>query len=309
MDTDIIHNHRLVISLMEVCNMSVQKIEEYKQQNGVNVLKVYCKPTKNFPDGKNYFYAPAEAIDLVNEYSWFLMQLKQRVIVCTSIRDYYGKHTLYFHKELFKFYQGFNWDYEIDHIDLVDFDNIDENLNAVTYSQNNINSFSRCYEVYFVKNIAYFRAKININSIAYSMSDYSDEIYERIGIRVPLQANGVLGRFDYNRSKLKEDDICRAQYELMDIVLNSKGMYNFDFKKYRRGSEDILDLERTGKISEEEATYQHILGYADNAWYMLRYGLEGYYKENHIPIPKYSIDEQGFMVHHITGKKLCPFSK
>ena len=32
---------------------------------------------------------------------------------------------------------------------------------------------------------------------------------------------------------------------------------------------DILDLERTGQISEEEAIYRHVLRYAaDNAWYV-----------------------------------------
>lgn len=84
--------------------------------------------------------------------------------------------------------------------------------------------------------------------------------------------------------------------------------YIFDFLKYRRGSEDLLDLERTGVLSEEEATYRHILRYKDNAWYYLRYNLEQYFKDYNIPVPKYSLNEQGFMIHPITGKKLCPFN-
>ena len=81
----------------------------------------------------------------------------------------------------------------------------------------------------------------------------------------------------------------------------------FNFLKYRRGSEDILDLERTGQISEEEAIYRHVLRYADNAWYYYRYGLEQYFRENHIPVPDFDLDSQGFMVDKITRKHLCPF--
>lgn len=282
-------------------------IKDYKQKNGIDILKVYCRPTKSFPDGLNYFYAPVEAIDLVNKYTWFLMRLNKRVMVCASDMKNKKKRTIYFHKELFKFYHGYDWNCEIDHVNLVDFDNTDKNLNAVTYNQNGINKFIRSYGVYYVEDNVYFRAKFNLNGVCYIISDYADEIYRRTGIRVSAKENGLLGKFSYSSGKLNEDDVCRVQYELINIVSDSKGMYSFDFKKYRRGSEDILDLERTGQISEEEATYRHVLQYADNAWYMLRYNLEQYYKENHIPIPKYSLDSNGFMVHPITGKKLCPF--
>lgn len=259
--------------------MAIEKIEEYRQQNGVDILKVYCKPTKVFPEGKNYWYAPAEAIDLVRDYTWFLMRIKQRVVLCTTLYDYYRSINLYFHRELFSFYQGYSWNYEIDHINLIDFDNIDENLNAVTYSQNSLNKFSRNY---------LYNKKCGI---FYCSTYFKGKSYNH-----------------YNHIK-SEDDACIQQNYIEKVWLKEQlddQYYIFDFKKYRRGSEGILDLERTGQISEEEATYRHILKYSDNAWYMLRYGLEGYYKENHIPIPAYSLDADGFMVHPITGQKLCP---
>lgn len=81
----------------------------------------------------------------------------------------------------------------------------------------------------------------------------------------------------------------------------------YDFLKDRRKDIDILDLERTGKISEDEAVYHHVCRYAkDNAWYVYRYDLFEYFRDNHLSVPAFSIDSDGFMVHSITGQKLCP---
>lgn len=75
----------------------------------------------------------------------------------------------------------------------------------------------------------------------------------------------------------------------------------------RKRTLETLELERTGQISSEEATYRYVLKYADNAWYYWRYGLEDYFRYYHIPVPSYNLDEQGFMIHPITGRRLCPF--
>lgn len=82
--------------------------------------------------------------------------------------------------------------------------------------------------------------------------------------------------------------------------------YRYDFLKDRRKDTDILDLERTGQISEDEAIYRHILRYADNAWFYYRYNLTKYFADNRIPLPRYSRDSDGFMIHPITGQQLCP---
>lgn len=258
----------------------VERIEEYKQVNGVSILKVYLKPTKKFPEGNNFFYSPAEAISLVQRYNWFLHQAGNGVAIIAHAGNGYCDKTIYFHKELFKFYQGYNWQEEIDHISLVEFDNTDNNLNAVTRQQNGFNRFTKSYS--YNNNRGHFQPRIAINSKNYR----------------PFSVTH------------REDEACILQNRLEQVDLRSllgTNYYMFDFKKYRRGSESILDLERTGKISEEEAVYHHIMGYSNNAWYYLRYGLQDYYNQYHIPVPKYSLDENGFMTHPITGKKLCPF--
>ena len=261
--------------------MAVQRIEEYRQKNGVDILKVYCKPTKNFPEGKNYFYAPAEAINIVNKYSWYLNSDRNSIYVIACDENNYQVGRIRFHRKLFEFYQGYTWQEHIDHISHVEIDNTDENLNAVTVNQNHYNKFTRGYLL---------------------PNKYRSKFYPQIKL---------LGRVNRPMGYIKtEDRACKSQNYIEQVWLRERlgsQYYMFDFKKYRRGSEDIVDLERVGKISEEEATYRHILRYADNAWYYLRFGLQDYFQQYNIPVPKYSLDTDGFMVHHITGQKLCPF--
>lgn len=256
----------------------VESIKEYKQLNGVSILKVFLKPTAKFPNG-GYFYAPAEAIDLVQKYSWCLAQSRSRVEIRAVIWNGYCSRTILFHKKLFKFYQGYDWQEDIDHINMIEIDNTDDNLNAVTRQQNQFNHFTKGYG--YTNKRGYFQPQIKINSKLYFLP--------------------VVRR---------EDEACIKQNYLEQVDLRfllGTEYYIFDFLKYRRGTEDILDLERTGKISEEEATYKHILRYKDNAWFYLRYNLAEYFKDNHIAVPEYRLDAKGFMIHPVTGQRLCPF--
>ena len=83
--------------------------------------------------------------------------------------------------------------------------------------------------------------------------------------------------------------------------------YRYDFLKDRRHDLDILDMERIGQISEEEAIYRHVLRHAvDNAWYVYRYNLFKYFRDNHLNVPDYAIDGEGYMTHSVTGQRLCP---
>lgn len=263
--------------------MSVERIEEYKQVNGVHILKVYCKPTKAFPEGNNLFYAPSEAINLVKKYAWFLGTYgKHSVYIIAHDNSTYHYDTIQFHAKFFEFYQGYKWQGSIDHINLIEIDNIDCNLNAVNQMQNGFNKLTRGYIFDTRIKPAIFQIKINID-----------------------------GKYYYPyKSVRNEADACSVQNYAEQVWLREtlgSQYYMFDFKKCRRGSQYLLDLERTGQISEEEATYRHIMRYADNAWYYLRYGLQDYFKQYHIPVPQYNLDAYGFMVHPITGQKLCPF--
>lgn len=262
--------------------MAVERVEEYRQKNGVDILKVYCKPTSKFPNG-GYFYAPAKAIDLVRQYTWCLhTEGKNRVCVIARDNSTYHRDTVYFHAKLFEFYNNYTWQGDIAHKDMITYDNADENLEPVTTQQNAFNRMSRGYIFDIRRKPAIFTACIKIDGKYY----------------LPFKA------------VRNEADACITQNYTEQVCLREtlgSQYYMFDFLKYRRGSEDLLDLERTGKISEEEATYRHILRYSQNAWYMLRYGLEQYFKDNHIPIPEYRLDEYGLMIHPITGNRLCPF--
>lgn len=260
--------------------MAVLKKEYYTQLNGVEIIKVILKPTKKFPNG--YFYAPKEAEDLVDSYTWFLHKSGTNRVEIIAVKRKWGtQKTLYFHKDLFKFYRGCNWNDEIDHISLCEFDNTDDNLNTVTKQQNGFNRFVKGYR--YNKDWNNFQANYGLNYKLY----YPFSVTHR------------------------EDEACIQANYIEQVILREKlggdDYYMFDFLKYRRGSEDILDLERTGQITEEEAVYRHILRYADNAWYYLRFGLQEYFTEHNIPVPEYDLDADGFMIDRLTGKKLCPF--
>ena len=143
--------------------MAVQKIEEFQQKNGIYILKVFCKPTSKFPNG--FFYAPAEAFDLVQKYTWCLNQSGNRVYVIAHLRNGHYMKIIYFHKELFKFYQGYDWNGDIDHQNHVEFDNTDDNLNAVSHQQNQFNHFTKGYT--YDNNWGTFKTRIMLNSKNY----------------------------------------------------------------------------------------------------------------------------------------------
>lgn len=251
--------------------MSVEKIKEYG-----DTLKVILKPTRNFPEGKNYFYCSAENINLVQSYCWLLHQNRKNieVVALDSQRNHYQ-----FHRELANKHLGYYPDC-LDHINGVEFDNVNLNLNIVTPQQNSFNRPTRGYKSNKKSNVFYPRITCS-------------QIFWHTSVKTEIEA-------------------CIIQYELETTYLKSlmgDHYYMYDFLKDRRNDLDILDLERTKKISSYSATYQHVLKYAkDNAWYYYRYNLANYFRDNWIAIPKYSLDSQGFMVHPITGQYLCPFN-
>lgn len=245
--------------------MAVECIERYRQLNGINVLKVILKPTKVFPEG--YFYCDASDEELVRQYTWFLKSQRQPYIIANCL----GMQNLCFHQE-----KAFNirsrYPDCINHINGIEYDNANVNLDVVTSQQNCWCKPSRGYGK--DKRFRSFVPHIAVNS---------RQIWAKC-VRTEVEAIQSVYQLEVDH----ED-------------------YMYDFLKDRRKDTDILDLERTGKISEDEAIYHHVCRHAlDNAWYYYRYNLADYFKDNHLKVPAYSIDSDGFMTHSITGQRLCP---
>lgn len=240
----------------------VERIEIYN-----NVLKVILKPTKKFPEG--YFYTDniPEAFNLVKNYSWFLHQSGNN----TYIEAYKDKTIIQFHQEYANKLLGYYPDY-IDHINRVELDNRNENLNVVTKQQNGRNRTSKGYGFRYT----YF------------------------------QPNYVLDGKTYYRGSFKsEPETLLAIYQLRQEIFSD---YNYNFFLDRRDDEDILDAELTGKITTEQAIYYHVKRYVEsNPWYAYRYNLFDYCKQNSIRIPDFELDSQGFMIHPVTKQRLCPY--
>lgn len=246
--------------------MAVLRIEKYRQKDGSDILKVILKPNKTFPDGA-YFYADAIDEELVRDYTWYLGSREPYVIA--SYWDYYmGAQMKRFHRE--KAYNILDkYPDCINHVNGIKFDNANINLDVVTVQQNLWARPSKGYKIAGRS----FEPRIAVNS---------RDIWAKC-VRTEVEA-------------------IQSVYQLE--VDNENYMY--DFLRDRRKDVDLLDMERTGKISEDEAIYHHVLRYAENAWYLYRYNLFEYFKDNNIPIPVYATDSNGFMVHSITGQKLCP---
>lgn len=246
--------------------MAVLRTEKYRQKNSDDILKVILKSTQKFPQG--YFYCDASDEELVRQYTWFLKTQKEPYVVA-NIGGRYSHQLLQFHRE-----KAFNildrYPKYINHIDGIKFDNVNKNLDEVTNQQNLWCVPSRGYAI-DRKN---FRPYIGINS---------QTIYANC---TRIEVGAIQSAYQLE-----------LQYE----------NYRYDFLRDRRKDLNLLDMERTGKISEDEAIYLHVLRYAaNNAWYVYRYDLFDYFNENHIPIPAFSIDSEGYMTHSITGQRLCP---
>ena len=244
--------------------MSVLRIEKYE-----DILKVILKPTKTFSVG--YFYTDNTAIarELIESCGWSLGKKGRAVCVLAHT---YGRKTLYFHQEYAKRVLGYYPDY-IDHIDGLEIDNCDANLNIVTSQQNLRNRPSRGYR--------FMQSKV-------------------------FQPYYALdGKPSFRGSFKTEPEALVATYNLRQEVYSD---YNYNFYLDRRNDEDIVDLELTGKISSDEATYLHVKRYAGtNPWYIYRYNLFDYCSQHNIQIPSFDLDEQGFMVNPVTRQRLCPY--
>ena len=192
--------------------MAVLEVEQYRQLNGEDILKVILKPTQRFPDG--YFYCDASDEKLVRNYTWRLQSQKEPYVVAY----YRDMGQLRFHREKAHNILDDYPDY-INHINGIEFDNINMNLDKVSQQQNIWCAPSRGYVIAGRS----FEPRIKVNHQQIRAKCTRTEV-EAIQSAYQLE----------------------MQYE----------DYRYDFLKDRRKDIDILDLERTGKISEDEAIYQ-----------------------------------------------------
>lgn len=244
--------------------MSVLRIEEYG-----DVLKVILKPTKKFPVG--YFYTDNNPVakQLVESYTWHLYKNKNNIYVIVNT---YGQRKLYFHQEYAYRLLNYYPDY-IDHINGVELDNRNNNLNVVNNQQNTRNRPSKGY-IFSGNNC--FLSYYTLN-----------------------------GKNYYRNSFKSEPEVLIATFKLRGKIFSD---YDYNFLLDRRDVSDIVDLELTGQITQEQATEMHVRKYVENnPWYVYRYGLEDYCKEHDILVPDFDIDSQGFMINPVTRQRLCPY--
>lgn len=242
----------------------VERIEEYG-----DILKVILKPTKKYPNGHFYTDNNSIARQLIENYTWFLYKYNKNIYV---VAHACGQKTLCFHQEYAKQVLGYYPDY-IDHINGLEIDNRDSNLNIVTNQQNIRNR----------PTIGYSFVQSHVFTPNYTLD------------------RAVIHRGSYKT----EPEALLATYNLRKEIYAD---YNYNFFLDRRNDLDIVDAELTKKITSQEAIYLHVKRYVENnSWYAYRYNLFDYCKQNNIVIPSFSLDSQGFMIDKITGKRLCPY--
>lgn len=253
--------------------MAVERVEQYTTLAGDKILKVILKPTKTFPVG--YFYTDDNEVTrhLLTNYCWCLNKSGKNIYVVahTGTRST-GLKILYFHQE-YAFKLLNRYPEYIDHINGVELDNRDKNLNIITQQQNIRNRPSIGYE--FIQSHI-FVSKCKLNYKAYCRGSYKSE-----------------------------PEALLATYRLRQEAYAD---YNYNFYLDRRNDLDILDTELTSKITSDYATYLHTKRYAENnPWYIYRYNLFEYCKANNIMIPSFTLDKDGFMINPATGTKFCPY--
>lgn len=236
-----------------------------------NVISVQMKPSRAFPEG-GCFYTDAAAEDLVRGTNWYFANVSSGHDGSIYVMGRRSGSPVLFHCEYMHLITGGSYDC-IDHVNGVTTDCTERNLKGVSSQWNSRNR---------------------------PLMGYSYR---------PSQKN-FLVQITLNRARVY-NKCFKTEIDTLDAVRTLRAEYfsdyDYDFLLDRRGDRDILDLERTGQISADEATLRHVMRYAkDNAWYVYRYGLEDYFTSHNIMIPEYSIDDDGFMCDKVTGKHLCP---
>lgn len=233
------------------------------------ISKVILSPTSMFPEGKNFFYVDTEDLDLV----YGLKNCK-----------FYGDWNTHAYPAGARLYRAIIERHTklvpdiVDHINGVSIDNTSRNLKSVTKLQNRRNRPWRGYKLCHGGGFVF-------------CSTLSEDSLEA----------------SYCKTFEREDEVVLSRMEFESKYWTD---YGYDFLSDRRGELDIISMEYEGKLSHEEATLMHVMRRAkNNAWYVLRYNLSGYFKEHGIPEPGYCLNESNRMCDLEKGILLCPLAK
>lgn len=258
-------------------------IKQYKQKNDKYII---CVSPYGLPAERACTFINAEKIDIFFQYA------KEWKISLNSLNEYPSLGYLKLHREAFG--KDLPRDILLDHTNLVKFDNVDDNLNPVTPLQNMQNKMSRRY----LNDPKRFIVQLSVD-----VNKIPNEMYQQ----------GLIDRVDrkrgyiYSREFNNEADACRVAGLMERVYKKYNPDYNiFDITHYMKDDLKTLFALRRGEISQDEADFLHLSSYRYNAWYVLRYNLEDTFKMLNIPIPKYNLDENGYMVEPTSGMRLCP---
>lgn len=267
-------------------------LEHYTQLDGQKVTKCYCN--------NGYFYVSSDVDSILNDFRWHLHKEHNTnhgtQYVMSSISAYarekydiQSASTINIHQIVFFMYAGYNYDtssYVIDHLNSVQLDNTDMNLDIVTRSRNSYNNFSQGYQLMRRPNRPlgfHPRFWSTVKNKNIGAIHYKDLILRDLGIKIESSST---------KSKLNELDCCRIQNYLEYNIANN---YKFDFTKFRRYDLDLLDDLRCGRLSEDDELYKFLTRY-NNAWYYYRYNLSALFERYNIKKPDIFLDSEGFLV-------------
>lgn len=279
------------------------KCIKYKQLDGREIIKAW--DPKGF-----YFYLDAADEDILQKYNISIVKAgsKSNMMVpkATSIKENNVYRQKSFGQLLTFKYKGV---YKIpgiiaDHINGLEIDNIKSNIRLVNLAGNGRNQFSQGYTINFKDsasngqlNTTYLPTiKIRTSTGHKSLrpfgmlkSEKEAAIYQFFAEQQYI--NGTLPGVDYT-------------------LINKRDIINFDFVSYRRFSPEILDRERTGKISKEQAIYEQLKKFSHNIWYYYRYNLKQLYIDYKIGVPKnWYEDAEGRLRFLTNGELCCPFER
>lgn len=252
----------------------VTGIQRFKQQDGLEVLKVWLSPTKGFPNG-SFFYCEARDYDLVVSHpNWSIWSQKEPYVKAGASRA--SAVSIYrFHIEVARKYCS-ELPEAIDHYNGVEFDCVNRpNLFSVSAEQNSRNRRGRGYEI---TPSGSFSALIKI---------HGEQLRPYSNVRNEIQ-------------------VLELRNQLEQTYFSD---YNYNFLSDRRTALDLLLQEREGLISHEDAVYLYLLRYIDNPWFYFRYGLSEAYDYYGLDKPEegkdYWIASDGLMINR-DGARLLP---